>query len=106
MSCFIVGPNERPPAHAQDEDFGEEEEEEDEEKMKGMSEEQKKALATAKQGLFILGEPNLIKKYFQLSINIMKAEGLPKCDSGGSCNGFLSVRAVGIVQITNVVEQN
>ena len=22
ISCFIVGPNERPPVHAQDEDFG------------------------------------------------------------------------------------
>ena len=36
ISCFIVGPNERPPVHSQDEDFdpdGQEEEEEDEEAL-------------------------------------------------------------------------
>lgn len=36
----------------------------------------------------------------------MKAEGLPQCDSSGTCNSFISVRASGSVQATRVIEEN
>ena len=50
-----MGPNERPPAHANDEERLEDEEEGiDEEKLKGMSEEQKINIVKKKQGLFLL----------------------------------------------------
>lgn len=54
VSCFIVGPGERPPAHALDENVLDDEEEMDEESMKGLSEEQKLAIMKKKQGLFLL----------------------------------------------------
>jgi len=30
-----------------------------------------------KQGLFLLQEPGIIRKGYQLSVNVLKAEGLP-----------------------------
>lgn len=39
VSCFIVGPNERPPAHSNDENRIEDEEEVDEKVLAGMTEE-------------------------------------------------------------------
>lgn len=39
-------------------------------------------------------------------MNVIKAEGLPECDSSGQCNSFVSVRASGFVQITRVIEEN
>lgn len=62
VSCFIVGPNERPPAHAQDENEMGDVEQVDEEKLQGMTEEQKMALMKKKQGLFLLSEPEIIRK--------------------------------------------
>ena len=62
VSCFIVGPSERPPAHAMDENRLDDEEEIDEEQMQGMTEEQKLALMKKKQGLFILQSPNMVMK--------------------------------------------
>lgn len=54
VSCFIVGPNERPPAHALDENRLEDEEHVDEEGLKGLSEDQRLAVMKKKQGLFLL----------------------------------------------------
>lgn len=54
-------------------------------------------LIKKKQGIFMLQEPTMIKKGYQLSVNILKAEGLPQCDSSGICNSFISVRCVGSV---------
>ena len=77
VSCFILGPNERPPAHAMDEDFGEDEEHVDEDAMKELSEEQKMQLMKKKQGIFMVQEPSISRKGYQLSVNAIKAEGLP-----------------------------
>jgi hypothetical protein len=41
VSCFIVGPNERPPAHGQDEGIMDDEEEIDEDAQAGISEQKK-----------------------------------------------------------------
>jgi hypothetical protein len=58
-----VGPNERPPAHANDEERLEDEEEAiDEERLQGLSEEQKMTVMKKKQGLFLLQEPGLARK--------------------------------------------
>ena len=58
-----MGPNERPPAHANDEDRIEDEEEAiDEERLQGMSEEQKLTIMKRKQGLFLLQEPGISLK--------------------------------------------
>jgi hypothetical protein len=58
-----------------------------------------------KQGLFIIGEPSMITKGYQLSVNVLKAEGLPIC-TGDSCNSFISVRVSGCVQTTRVIKDN
>jgi hypothetical protein len=106
VSCFIVGPNERPPAHALDENKLDDEEEVAEEHLAGMTEQQKLELMKKKQGLFLLQEPGMVRKGYQLSVNVLKAEGLPQCDSSGTCNSFISVRVSGFVQTTRVIEEN
>jgi hypothetical protein len=55
VNCFIVGPGERPPAHIDDEDFGEESESDDE----NMTEAMKKKIKEARKGVFVLNEPSL-----------------------------------------------
>jgi hypothetical protein len=57
-----VGPNERPPAHAMDEDAIEDEEYVDEEAMMKLSEDQRVALMKRKQGIFMIQEPTMLKK--------------------------------------------
>ena len=95
VSCFIVGPNERPPSHGMDEAM-EDDDDANEEEMADMNEEQKQEVMARRAGLFIVSEPNMIKKGYQLSVNIVKAEGLPNIDRGG-INSFVSVRIVGSV---------
>ncbi len=62
ISCFILGPNERPPAHALDEDFGEDEEYVDEDAMKNLTEDQKMNIMKRKQGIFMVQDPTLSRK--------------------------------------------
>lgn len=61
ISCFIVGPNERPPVHAQDEDFDPdgEDSEEDEEEIKKKIENIKRS-----QGAMQVLNPNTINKKY------------------------------------------
>lgn len=92
-----MGPNERPPAHALDENKLDDEDQVDLEKLAGKTEEEKISIVNRKKGLFIIEEPWIVRKGYQLSVNILKAEGLPQCDSSGSCNSFVSVRASGHV---------
>jgi len=54
VSCYIVGPNERPPSHAMDEDLIEDEEQVDSDLMQKLSEEQRIELMKRKQGIFML----------------------------------------------------
>jgi hypothetical protein len=61
VSCFIVGPNDRPPGHSKD-DLIEEEEQISDEMFQGMSEQQKIEIMKKKQGLFLLNEPDLFRK--------------------------------------------
>lgn len=54
VSCFIVGPGERPPAHIDDKDFGEETGDIDDENM---TEAMRQKLKEARKGVFLLNEP-------------------------------------------------
>ena len=65
ISCFIVGPNERPPIHSADDEVLEEQEseEEDEEEVARRIENIKRA-----QGIVQVNNPSFIVKNYQLSV--------------------------------------
>lgn len=77
VSCFIVGPNERPPVHAADEEFDDNDvdSDEDEESIQRKLEQRKRA-----QGITVISNPSKIEKNYQLAVNCIKAEKLPKID--------------------------
>jgi len=57
------------------------------------------------QGLMLISQPEVYVKSYQLTIVVMKAEGLP--DSGlGSVNPFVSARVNGCVLTTKIVNAN
>jgi len=97
LSCFIIGPNERPPVHSQDEDFGNEDaaidSDEDDESIARRIESIKRA-----QGIMQIGNPNKINKNFQMTVVVSKLEGLPKLDK--PIMPFVSARVNGCVMIT------
>ena len=49
-----------------------------------------------KKGLFLLNNPDMFKKGYQLSVSILKAEGLPQI-AANSADSFMSARASGYV---------
>ena len=77
LNCFIVGPNERPPVHASEDDNLEDngDSEEDDEEIARRIENIKRA-----QGVMLVNSPNVINKQYQLSVVLMKAENLPLCN--------------------------
>jgi hypothetical protein len=78
ISCFIIGPGEKQPAHGRDENFNEDEEQMDDEKMKDFTDEQKKAFMEKKQGIFVLGDPSLLDKSMMMDISYFRLRALCK----------------------------
>jgi len=74
--------------------------------MKEMSEEKKMEMMKKKQGLFLLREPNIIRKGYQLSVNVLKGEAFTPFENTQTIDSFVSVRAVGCVLTTRTVENN
>lgn len=75
----------------------------DEDFMDEMLSHDKRMLKRKKRSqIKILGGPLVAKKSYQLSINIYKAENLPKIK--GIPNSFVSARSMGLVEKTHVVE--
>ena len=103
ISCFIVGPNERPPVHASEDEVPDVDamdyEEEDEEEIAKRIESIKRA-----QGVVLVNTANIINKTYQLSAVIMKAEGLPNFN--GEVNPFISMRVNGCVLTTKTQTKN
>lgn len=99
FSCFIVGPNEKPPVHSQDEDFGNEgaqvDSDEDDESIARRIESIKRA-----QGVMQVLAPAKINKSFQMTVVVAKCEGLPVVKSGPLAP-FVSARVNGCVLATN-----
>jgi hypothetical protein len=99
LSCFIVGPNEKPPVHSQDEDFGNDgaeiDSDEDDESIAKRIESIKRA-----QGVMQIGTPSKIMKNFQMTVVVAKIESLPKMQK--PLSPFVSARLNGCVMITNV----
>ena len=99
LSCFIVGPNEPPPFHSADEDFDPDGQDED-------SEEDDAAIAAKienirrAQGLVPVLNPNTITKLYQLSVSVVKGDGLPKATEDG-IKPFVSARVSGCVLTTS-----
>ena len=98
ISCFIVGPNEKPPIHSQDEDFGddafENDSDEDDEAIAKKIESIKRA-----QGVMQLTNPSKIDKSFQMTVIVSKASELPKVNDK-KIIPFVSARVNGCVLVT------
>jgi hypothetical protein len=102
ISCFIVGPNERPPVHSSEDEVVEDNnsDEEDEAEIARRIENIKRA-----QGVILVNSPNVINKLYQLSIVVMKAENLPNVD-GSSVHPFISARVNGCVLTSKEISKN
>lgn len=92
ISCFIVGPGERPPVHGPDEEMGNDDgviSDEDEEEFLKRMENLKRS-----KGVTVVAQPDLIEKNFQLNVSISKAENL-YIQEGEVVNPFVSCRVNG-----------
>ena len=100
ISCFIVGPNEPPPFHSADEDFDpdgqDDDSEEDDDVIAARIENIKRA-----QGLTPIVNPNTIVKLYQLTVVVVKGDGIPFAESGKVIKPFVSARAFGCVLTTS-----
>ena len=107
INCFIVGPDDVPPAHGIGEQMGldEDAEESDEDIDDLLTPEQRKLKKQKKQAIGIVKTPMIAKKSYQLSINIYKAEKLPKFN-GKDVSPFVSARSCGLVERTHMFEVN
>ena len=107
INCFILGPDDDPPAHAIGEQMGldEDAEDSDDDLDELLTPEQRKMKKMKKQAIGVVKVPMIAKKSFQLSVNIYKAERLPKF-GGADVSGFVSVRAAGFVEKSHVIDSN
>lgn len=98
ISCFIVGPNEKPPIHSQDEDFGEDQfqndSDDDDEAIARKIESIKRA-----QGVMQVTVPSMIQKSYQISVMVAKSRHLIKIND--LIQPFVSARVNGLVLRTN-----
>jgi len=99
LSCFIIGPNEKPPVHSQDEDFGnddglEADSDEDEDDIARRIESIKRA-----QGVMQVSTPAKIEKNFQMAVVVAKYADLVAIKDGTM--PFVSARVNGAVLVTN-----
>ena len=105
INCFIVGPDDVPPAHAIGEQMGLEEDADDEEEDDDdlLTAEQKKMKKLKKKAISVVKTPLVAKKLFQLSINLYRADKLSKIE-GKDPSAFASVRTCGHVEKTHYME--
>ena len=104
VNCFIVGPEDLPPTHSKNEKAGldEDAESSDEEFLDQILTPAQKKERKAKQAqIKVVGAPMVAQKSYQLSVNIYKAESLE-----GDPSVFVSVRSLGLVERTSVVQNS
>eukprot|EP01114_Cavostelium_apophysatum_P012665 TRINITY_DN2890_c0_g1_i2.p1 TRINITY_DN2890_c0_g1~~TRINITY_DN2890_c0_g1_i2.p1 ORF type:complete len:2032 (+),score=608.70 TRINITY_DN2890_c0_g1_i2:72-6098(+) len=87
LSITALGPGDTSPPHNEEEEMDEEEEGEDLQSM-------------------VLLPPSLTTVIHNLEINVYRAEGLPKMDTFGKCDGFLSVQFAANPPIKTKVKKN
>ena len=76
ISCFIIGPNEKPPAHRKDVAINEDEEDLEELVGNNMSDTKKREIQEKKKGIFLLRNPHVMGKNYLLNISVIKIEGI------------------------------
>ncbi len=85
ISCYIIGENDTPPMHVtneglkdpDDDEFGDTPDED-------LNPEQLQIRREKMKNYSILGTPSLVRKSYQLNINIARAEELPKIGINGT----------------------
>ena len=78
----------------------------DDAQFEELTEAQKKVFMEKKKGIFVMRNPKIMSRGYLLSINILKGEGFPPCDSNDKCNSFFTVRVTGSMLQTRVVSDN
>lgn len=106
ISWYIIGPNEKPPAHRKDAVFNEDEEELDEDMAPDISEAKKRELQDKKKGIFLLKNPQMFNKQYLLNINIVKVEGIPSDDVGTKYTTYWSARVQGNSLTSGIIKDN
>ena len=77
VDCFIIAQGDSPPVHSINDKFNDDVEEEDEDlNLDAMTLEELKAYQEKKQGIIILGTPQVARKAFELSCYVFKAENI------------------------------
>jgi len=104
ISCYVIGPGEKQPAHALDEVY--EDEEYDDDLGAEISEAKKKELQEKKKGIYIMKAPKLFSKFYSMNISILKIEGYPEDTSGKGLTTYCSARVMGNTLITNSIRDN
>lgn len=107
INCFIVGPDDVPPAHAIGEQMGldEDAEDSDDDADELLTPEQRKFKKLKKQAIGTVKTPMIAKKNYQLSVNCYKADKIVRF-GGNESSPFVSVRTQGIVERTHVIDAN
>lgn len=98
-----MGPGERPPVHASEDDFGQEQDvhsDDDEEAMIKKIENIKRA-----QGVMVISSPTTAEKCYQLNVVVSKAENIHPI-SGDAVHPFISCRVNGCVLTTKIMKEN
>jgi hypothetical protein len=110
VDCFIIAAGDRPPVHSINDKVNQDVADEDDEiNLDNMNIDELKAYQEKKQGIIILGKPSVVRKSFQLSIYVFKAESLinfPGVFGPVKPNTFISARCMGLVQKTVNIKNN
>lgn len=100
VSCYIVGPGDKAPIHAEGElGMGDIDYSINTGAVEEMSIVEKRIKIQREKNIVTVGKPGILKKSYQLTISFYKAEGLPP-DS----NSFIAVRCCGVVLKTPILE--
>lgn len=104
VSCYIIGAKDQPPVHTANEgvkdpdadEFGDTPDED-------LTPEQLLQRRERMKNYSVLGTPTLVRKSYQLNINIARAEELPKVGMNGT-NPFISARVGNMILKTSMIE--
>lgn len=105
VSCHIIGAKDNPPVHSLNEATKDPDVDDDDLPFEELSPEEQKARRDRMRNYSTVDSPKLMRKTYQLHINISKSEDLPKMGLGGT-NPFISCRVGNVVLKTNSLDGN
>lgn len=98
VSCYIVGPGDKAPAHAEGEPgIGDIDFSVGVTAVEEMTPAEKRVKMLREKNIYTVGKPGVLNRTYQLSVSLYKAEGLPP-----ETSAFVAVRCCGVVLKTPV----